>query len=552
MQKSTEIKKAQPTSNPMVDICFTLLAVASAVALIGFPGEAQAIELDTGNPDAQMSWGNTVRYNLGVRTGGRDNAIGNNVNFDEGEYRFNRGDVVTNRVDLLTELDFSYKKKFGFRLSGAAWTDFAYDDNSRTNPIYANRGSYINNVYSGYTKRYYKGPSGEILDAYGFWNFDLAGAGGNLKVGRQTVLWGEAIALTAHSVSYAQAPTDGLKALATPGADAKETALPVGQVSGTLQVTPELALAAQYYYEWQPTRIAEGGTYLGGTDFVLQGPDRFSVAPGRFLINQHLSDPKNSGDFGVSARWSPSWANGTIGAYYRMFDERNPTISLNLAQGTYRAVYPENARLYGLSYGTSVGGVSLGSELVRRERTALNSTITNGASEGARGDTWHALFNAVATLGPSKLWDQLTLTGELAYSRWDKVTSGAQYFLDCANRPLGDRGVETGCVTKDSWQTFLRASPSWVAVWPGWDVAALASLSLGLSGNSAVLGGGNKGVGSYSLGATFTYNQKHDFTIAYNDYLATHQLTPTGQIRVSNGSQIQDRGWISLTYKGSF
>jgi hypothetical protein len=95
-------------------------------------------------------------------------------------------------------------------------------------------------------------------------------------------------------------------------------------------------------------------------------------------------------------------------------------------------------------------------------------------------------------------------------------------------------------------------SPSWVGVVPGWDVAALASLSLGLHGNSAVLGGGNYRAGSFSLGATFTYNQRHDFSIAYNDYLATNQTTAAGVIRVSNGSQIQDRGWVALTYKGSF
>lgn len=530
-----------------------LWAGASAAALLGFAGQARAMDIDLGNPDVQLSWGNTVRYNLGMRVQGRDNAIANSPNTDEGDYRFNKGDVVANRVDLLSEIDFSYKRNLGFRLSGAAWGDAAYDGDSRTNPAFANRGSYIDNHYSNYTKRYYLGPSAEILDAYGFWNFDVGGTSGNVKVGRQTVLWGEAIALTAHSVSNAQAPTDGLKALTSPGVDAKETALPVGQIAGTLQVTPELSLGAQYYFEWQPTRVAEGGTYLGGTDFILRGPDRFSLAPGRFLTNQGIAKPKQSGDFGVNTRWSPNWAGGTFGAYFRVFDERNPTISLNVPAGTYRAVYPENARLYGLSYSTTIGGVSTGLELVRREKTALNSSITDGASEGARGNTWHVLLNGVKIFGPTSFWDQLTLTGELAYSRWDKVTSGQQYFLDCSKRPAGDQSPGTGCVTRDAWQTFLRVSPTWVAVWPGWDVSALAGLTLGLKGNSAVLGGGNQKAGSYTLGVTFTYNQKHDFTLAYNGYLATRDVNPaTGMIRVSNGSQIQDRGWVVFTYKGSF
>lgn len=526
---------------------------ASIVVLMGVAGDASAATIDVGNPDIELSWGNTVRYNLGMRVNDRNNAIGNSPNTDEGDYRFDKDDVVTNRLDLLSEIDFAYQRTVGFRLSGAAWGDAAYDDDAKTNPALANRGSYFGNKYSDYTKRYYKGPSGELLDAYGFWNFNLGDMNGNVKAGRHTVLWGEALALTAHSVSYAQAPTDGLKALTTPGVDAKETALPVGQVSGTLQVTPDLTLAAQYFYSWEPTRVAEGGTYLGGTDFILQGPDRFSLAPGRFLINKHIDKPDQQGDFGISARWRSDLLDGTVGFYYRMFDERSPTISLNVPKGTYRAVYPENARLYGISYSTSIAGVSTGFELVRRQDTALNSSITNGASEGARGDTWHALMNGVAVLGPTSLWSQLSLTGELAYSRWDKVTSGDRYFLDCDNRPAGDRQAGTGCVTEDAWQVLLRATPQWTAVWPGWDISANAAVSLGLDGNSAVLGGGNEKAGSFTVGMTFSYNQRHDFSIAYNDYYATNDVNPTtGLIRVSNGSQIQDRGWVVFTYKGSF
>ncbi|MNP86514.1 hypothetical protein D3C76_1868010 [compost metagenome] len=67
-----------------------------------------------------------------------------------------------------------------------------------------------------------------------------------------------------------------------------------------------------------------------------------------------------------------------------------------------------------------------------------------------------------------------------------------------------------------------------------------------------MLGGGNEKAGSYTVGTTFTYNQQHDFSVAYNDYLATYEKDANGLIAVSNGSQIQDRGWLSFTYKGSF
>lgn len=528
----------------------TMLAMAG---LLGLVESAQALVIETDNPDVQMTWGNTIRYNLGVRAKQRNKVIGNSANSDEGTYSYDRGDVVTNRLDLLSEFETSYKKQVGLRLTGAAWVDGAFHDDVRTNPAFASRGSYRGNQFSNYTKRYSGGPSGEILDAFVFGNFRLDSMSGNVKAGRHVNLWGEALVLSAHSVSYAQAPSDGLKALTTPGVDAKETALPVGQISGTLQATPRLALSGQYFYEWRPTRLPEGGTYLAGTDFILQGPDQFSLSPTTFLANKGIKKPKASGEWGINARWQPEWLDeGTVGIYYREFSERSPTISLNLAGGTYSAVYPENAKLYGVSLSKAFGGVSTGIELVRRENTALTSSITDGASEGARGNTWHGLLNVVQAFGQTSLWSSAFLTAELAYSKWDEVTSGEKYFLACYRRAAGDQGVATGCATKDSVQGFVRFAPTWNAVWPGWDLTASASYLAGLKGNSAVLGGGNYRAGSYTLGLNLTYNSQHDFSIAYNGYLATHEQNAAGAIRVSNGSQIQDRGWVVFTYKGSF
>lgn len=541
------------TSGHRQGLPFALTALMVGIGAALSAGSANAMDIDTGNPDLAVSWGNTVRYNLGIRANGRADSIARSANSDEGDAKFDRGDLVSNRLDLLTELDVNYKRALGLRLSAAGWRDFAYSDNSKTDPSLASSGSYNNNQYSSYIRKYYKGPGGEILDAYVSGSFNLGDMAANLRVGRQAVLWGEAVALSTHSVSYAQTPSDFLKALATPGADAKELALPVGQVFGTLQVAPTLQLAAQYFFEWKPTRIAEGGTYLGGTDFSLQGPERYVAAPTLTLVNTGIVKPKDQGDWGLSARWSPSWADGTIGFYARRFDERLPTFSLNMAAGTYRFLYTENAMLYGASYSTSLAGVSTGFEIVHRQKTALNSVIANNPSlEGARGKTWHALFNAVAVAGPNSIWEQLTVVGELAYSYLQKVTSGESFFQGCYLRPANDQGTETGCSTRSALQGFLRVSPSWTSVAPGWDVSAQASLALGLRGNSAVLGGGNFRAGSYGIGATLTYNQRHDFSIAYNDYLATNSTNPNGTIRVSNGSQIQDRGWVALTYKGSF
>ncbi|MCY1533842.1 hypothetical protein D9M68_691900 [compost metagenome] len=227
-------------------------------------------------------------------------------------------------------------------------------------------------------------------------------------------------------------------------------------------------------------------------------------------------------------------------------------MSLDVAGGTYRAIYPEDTKLYGLSLSKNIGGTSVGAELVHRHNTALVSSITDGADEGARGDTWHVLLNAITLFGPNSLWSSASLTGEIAYSYLDEVTSGERYFNGCKRPGLATRDEETGCASRDAWQGTVRFTPTWTAVMPGWDISATASLTAGIDGNSPVLGGGNEKAGSYTIGTTFTCNQQHDFSIAYNDYLATYEKGANGLIAASNGSQLQDRGWLSLTYKGSF
>ena len=103
-----------------------LTAVAlAAFATVMCTGTANAFEFDTGNPDLAVRWDNNVRANLAVRVNERDPKIGNSALSDEGTYSFDKGDLVAKRVDLLSEFDVIYKKRYGFRVSGAAWYDGA-------------------------------------------------------------------------------------------------------------------------------------------------------------------------------------------------------------------------------------------------------------------------------------------------------------------------------------------------------------------------------------------------------------------------------------------
>ena len=64
----------------------------------------------------------------------------------------------------------------GFRVSGAGWYDYAYSHLDNTNNATANtlvNGLPVAGALSPYTKRYAKGVSGELLDAFVFANFDV-------------------------------------------------------------------------------------------------------------------------------------------------------------------------------------------------------------------------------------------------------------------------------------------------------------------------------------------------------------------------------------------
>ena len=116
------------------DVAFRLAPVTIALAgLLGFIGNVSAFVVPSENPDIAMSWDQTLRYNAGWRLKNRDPGLSNNLSYDEGDYKFGKHDMITNRIDLFSEFDLKYKDNMGLRISGEAWFDSNY--NSRSNAL---------------------------------------------------------------------------------------------------------------------------------------------------------------------------------------------------------------------------------------------------------------------------------------------------------------------------------------------------------------------------------------------------------------------------------
>jgi hypothetical protein len=407
------------------------------------------------------------------------------------------------------------------------------------------------------------------MDAFVFGGVDLGDVPVQAKLGRHTVYWGESLLLggNMHSVAYSQNPLDLQKGYATPGTEAKELFRPLNQLSLQSQLTDTLSVAGQYMLEWESFRFPEGGTYLGPVDFAFNGPDRqFVSAALGFAQRGGAAEPKQRGEWGLSARWSPAELDATVGAYYRNYADKIPqTFLTQVGAGTsrYNMIYADNIQLLGFSLAKNIAGVSVGSEISYRRNTPLTSQVLgvapgmpeSGETKGPRGDTWHGVINGLGVIPATPVFDSATWAAEVVLSHWNNVRSGANLFNavgygQCAtlNRDKWD-----GCATKSYMGLGLGFTPNWYQVFPGVDLSAPLTYSVGLKGNAATVFGGNQGTGNYSLGLGADIFQQYRVDLKYIDFLGHYRDNGTA-VTTQNGfnSLLTDRGFVSITLKTTF
>jgi Protein of unknown function (DUF1302) len=407
------------------------MAVATALAL---PQVAAAMEFDLGSDTLSFRWDNTIRLNVADRVAGRNNDMAANPNYDDGDRNFDSGSIWT-RFDLYSEADLVWKPSWGTlgaRVSAQGWWDPGYRSLDNTSVATAN--NLKNGVptldLSGTSKRYNEGPSGEFMDWFLFGSFTVGQAPVNIKVGQTTVYYGESLFAFAHAIAYSQNPVDIVKALSTPGAEAKELYRPRVGFNVNSQVTDTLNVALQYFFNWQDFRnqsyrYPEDGSFLTLNDALLWGGKSIVYSPRgggqwtRLWRGEDITPDENSGNYGLAVRWAPEWADATFGLYYRRTYDMQPQIMVtpdvlpgftaslcgpaglnglylgggqclqnpdfsnpngnyaNLAGkgrvGAYNLAYGKDIDIIGLSLSKNIGGLSLGAELSYRKDMPLLS-----------------------------------------------------------------------------------------------------------------------------------------------------------------------------------
>lgn len=621
----------------------TLLNAAILMAMAS--GQAQSTEFFADNEDWTVRFDNTVKLSYGQRIESADKNIKASANLNDGDSHFGKGDATTERADLLTELDVIHKDKMGFRISAAAWYDYAYRDLSSTDnpfPNASDNGGHLiaardtavapgvtvppgtvlvpaggmadHSPLNNFTDRYYNGPSGELLDAFVFLNTEINNEMLlSAKLGRHTVFWGETLLNAANGINYGQSSLDLGKLYSVPGTEAKELFMPRNQLSANLTVNESFSVGAQYFLEFRNSRFPEGGTYMGPYDMALDGDNVFwlplpSVAAiggqSAFFGAPRGEDvtPDDQGDFGLMAKWSPEWLNGTLGFFYRNTSDTLPFFVIDapnlhqpglagVAGANYFTSYGGDIDLYGISLATSLGDISVGVDINYRQNmplasnfTIANATLAAAADAGiingdnliasrpeagdtglATGNTAHMVINGMAILSESMLWDSGVLIVEGAVSHLVDVTANEQTFKGNSSYQGVDKADDT------AYTIAVNFSPVWYQVYPGLDLSMPMSFNMGIKGQSAVQLAGNEDAGSYSVGLSADLLQKYRFDLKYVDNFGDYKVCETGTDNNTPGANgayqcvvgqitsqaglsplLKDRGQLTLSFKTSF
>ncbi|CAI8886684.1 MULTISPECIES: DUF1302 domain-containing protein [Pseudomonas] len=528
---------------------------------------------------------------------------------DDNRLNFKKGETFSKIFKGVHDLELKYGDSGAF-VRGKYWYDFELMDESR--PFY--------DIDDHGRQRAAKSSGAMFLDSFVYHNYTIDELQGNVRLGKQVVSWGEStfIGNSINSIN----PID-VAALRRPGAEVKEGLIPVNMLYVSQGLTENVTAEAFYQIEWAPSVIDNCGTFFGN-DVTPEGCNDRAVlagldlppgvanntgAPGladdAYIPRTKTKDARDSGQFGLALRWYAPELNDTeFGAYAMNYHSRNPSLNFTRATNTanavtairsasYNVVYPEDVRLYGLSFATNAMGTSLGGEVSFRPNMPLNlngadinlAAVGNAASPlfvggqsanvaGASVEGYKRMPVLQAQMSATRFFDQvfgserLTLVGEVGYNhinglgasdgseeRFGRNTAfGAGELVNqavCVGQATpvpGQPGVTRpsnpqqecnshGFYTSDSWGYRLRGKLEYPNVIAGINLSPNLAWSHDVNGVGPNFEEGNKAI---SLGVDADYMNTYTASLSYTDYFGGKWNTNT------------DRDYVALSFGVNF
>jgi hypothetical protein len=538
-----------------------LSAGAFGVLAGAVPSVAHALNLYDGSSvgnQLEINLTTTLSYTPIFRIGNPSKILTSptgNPNGSEGDLDFQHG-LVSNEFDILPVLDIQ-DGLFGAHFSGEAYLNTSYlATNQNDQPSTLNPFSIAKNTDFTSATRNVEGLNARLLDAFVYGSHQFDGQTVSLKVGRQTLLWGQSLFLTNNGIAAGMAPVDILTADNNPNAQTQEVISPVGQAVLTYQPNNIVTLQGYYQFEWQHDFFQGVGAYFSTADILDKGGQRLIAAPGAYFFRGNdLSPSDNNGQFGASVQLH--LANYDLGFYGLRYDSKAPTVYLHpgtpegtsngLSVGTYNLVYPRDIWMEGASVSTTVGPVNVAGETSFRQHMNLATTAniatasTNANSNPAypTGDTWAGQASAIyVSAGIPFDPGGVTVDGEIGFN----------HVLDVTANDAAIDSYSTGSAKRSSTaaQFEVVVTPTYYNVLPSLELTFPIGLLYNFYGRSMVDPTENNGTGSVNFGVTATYKVTWIASITYNDEIGAPNPLLQGEPSVA------DRSYVLLNLQHSF
>jgi len=569
---------------------------------------------------------------IGVNNGGR----GLSQTSDDGHANFKSGETFSKIFKGIHDLELKYGDT-GVFVRGKYWYDFELKDESRE----------FKDISDNNRKEGAKSAGGQILDAFVYHNYAIADQPGSVRLGKQVVSWGESTFIGGGINSIN--PID-VSAFRRPGAEIKEGLIPVNMFYVSQSLTENLSAEAFYQLEWDQTVVDNCGTFFSQPDIVADGCDnnlrvlnKRSTIPAIALgplaaagvdINQEGvlvqrggdRDARDGGQWGASFKYMFDPLDTEFGAYFMNYHSRAPIFSATGApQSVYNTAaalpgpfaalspllvagnskyfieYPEDIRLYGLSFSTTLPtGTAWSGEISYRPNAPVQLNSTDILFAGVRplggpyanasllsappGTDLHGYRRKEITQFQTTLthfFDQvmgasrLTLVGEVGVTHVGGLesTDDVRYGRDpvfgpgelpatgtantCANilnagtingggagSPQNNRSrncTDGGFTTSTSWGYRGRAIWEYNDVFAGVNLKPNVAWSHDVSGYSPGPGGNfEEGRKAVSLGVDAEYQNTYTASLAYTNFFDGKYTT------------VDDRDFVALSFGVNF
>ncbi|MBT0624005.1 DUF1302 family protein [Pseudomonas fluorescens] len=587
---------------------FTPQALAAAVAL-GCCAQAQAVSFNIGEIEGQFdsslsvgaSWGmrDADKKLVGIPNGGTGQASTG----DDGRLNFKKGETFSKIFKGIHDLELKYGDS-GVFVRGKYWYDFELQDEDREFKQISNHHRDEGARSSGY----------ELLDAFVYHNYSIGDLPGNVRVGKQVVSWGEStfIGNSINSIN----PID-VSAFRRPGAEIKEGLIPVNMLFASQSLTNQLSVEGFYQLNWENTVVDNCGTFFGNdvvahgcnNNYTVGSPAIAPLQPVAAAFGQGFQvtregvvvqrakdrEARDGGQFGAALRWLGD--DTEYGLYFMNYHSRTPTVgtitantnlatigriaatanaiapgsgsglaqSTMLGRGQYYLDYPEDIRLYGASFSTTLPtGTAWTGEIsyrpnapVQLNTTDLTLALVNPIA-GQTASPIHSSFGSdnsgyrrkeitqiQSTM--TQFFDQvlgaerLTLVGEAAYVHVGglEAKTKLRYGRDSVYGAYGFGGDTDGFVTANSWGYRARAILDYNNVFAGVNLKPNLSWSHDVSGYGPN-GIFNEGAKAISVGVDADYRNTYTASLSYTDFFGGDYNTLT------------DRDFIALSFGVNF